>query len=118
MRNARHLHVCTPDNNDTEEPTEGGHLFEFLEPGCQKVFKSFCELEIHAEIGNHGNRPMSGSFYDRMRREWAEQMALQEAVAFEVQKKTADTPPSDLSQGCAHSKPRVSTRFTPKVMHI
>ena len=47
----------------------------------------------------------------------SKQMALQAAVAFAVQKKTADTPPSDLSQGCAHSKPRVSTRFTPKVMH-
>ena len=28
---------------------------------------------------------------------------------------TADTPPSDLSQGCALSKPLVSTRFTPEV---
>ena len=124
MRNARHLHVCTPENNDTEEPTEEGHLFECLEPGCQKVFKNFCELEIHAEIGNHGNRPMSESFYDRMRREWAERFSTVDTVqadgttsgrGIRISEETADTPPTDLSQGCALSKPRVSTSFTPKV---
>ena len=62
MRNARHLHVSTPEINDTEEPSEEGQLFECPEPGCQEVFKNFCELEIHAEIGNHGNGPMSESF--------------------------------------------------------
>ena len=95
MRNARHLHVSTPEIYDTEEPTEEGHLFECPEPGCQKAFKSFCELEVHVEIGNHGNTPMSESFYDRMRREWAKrfstvdlvQMVVQAAVAFAAQKK-------------------------------
>ena len=58
MRNARHLNVSTPEINDTEEPSEEGHLFECPEPGCQEVFKSFCELEIHAEIGNDGSRPV------------------------------------------------------------
>ena len=62
MRNAHRLHVSTPEINDTEEPNEEGQLFECSEPGCQKVFKSFFELEVHAEIGNHGNRPMSESF--------------------------------------------------------
>ena len=69
MRNARYLHVSTLEINDAEEPTEEGQLFECPEPGCLKVFKSFCEIEIHAEIGNHGNRPIFESFYDSMRRE-------------------------------------------------
>ena len=124
MRNTRHLHVCTPENNDMEEPTEKGHLFECPELECQQVFKIFCELEIHAEIGNHGNRPMSESFYDRMRREWAEHFSTGDTVqadgtrsgcGIRSSEETADTPPSDLSQGCALSKPRASTRFTPKV---
>ena len=71
MRNARHLHVSTPEINDAEEPTEEGQLLECPEPGCQKVFKSFCEIEIHAEIGNHGNRPISKS----TRREWAKRFS-------------------------------------------
>ena len=124
MRNARHLNVSTPEINDTEDPSEEGHLFECPEPGCQEVFKSFCELEIHAEIGNHGNRPLSESFYDRMRREWAERFSTVNPVqadgstsvsGIHSSKEPTDTPPSDLSQGWALSKARVSTRFTPKV---
>ena len=124
MRNARHLHVSTPEINVTEDSTEETHLFECPEPGCQKVFKNFCELEIHAEIGNHGNRPMSESFYDRIRREWAKRFSTVNPVHAEgstsgssirSSEETADTPPSDLSQGWALSKPRVSTRFSPKV---
>ena len=124
MRNARHLNVSSPEINDTEDPSEEGHLFECPEPGCQEVFKSFCELEIHAEIGNHGNRPVSESFYDRMRREWAERFSTVDPVhadgstsgsVIRSSEETTDTPPSDLSQGWALSKPRVSTRFTPKV---
>ena len=124
MRNARHLHVSTPEIYDTEEPTEEGHLFECPEPGCQKAFKSFCELEVHVEIGNHGNRPMSESFYDRMRREWAKRFSTVDPVqadgstsgsGISSSEETANTPPSDLSQGWALSKPRVSTRFSPKV---
>ena len=124
MRNARHLNVSTPEINHTEEPSEEGLVFESPEPGCQEFFKSFCELEIHAEIGNHGNRPVSESLYDRMRREWAERFSTVDPVqadrntsgsGIHSSKETADTPPSDLSQGLALSKPRVSTRFTPKV---
>ena len=122
MRNARHLHVSTSEITDTEEANEEGHLFECPEPGCQEVFKNFCELEIHTE--NHGKRPMSESFYDRMRREWAERFSTVDQVqadgstsgsGIHSSEETADTPPSDLSQGWALSKPRVSTRFTPKV---
>ena len=72
MRNTRRLSFSTPESNDMEKPSEDGRLFECPEPGYQRVFQSFCELEIRAEIGNHGNRPLSESFYDRMRREWAE----------------------------------------------
>ena len=124
MRNARHLHVSTPEINDMEEANEEGHLFECPEPGCQEVFKNFCELEIRAEIGNHKNRPMSESFYDRTSREWAERFSTVDQVqadgstsgsGIRSSEETADTPPSDLSQGWALSKPRVSTRFTPKV---
>ena len=119
MRNARHLHVSTPEINDTEEVNEEGHLFECPEPGCQEVFKNFCELEIHAEIENHGNRPVSESFYDRIRREWAERFSTVDQVQADISTsgsgirssdETADTPPSHLSQGWALSKP-----FTPKV---
>ena len=124
MRNARHLHVSTPEINVTEDSTEESHLFECPEPGCHKVFKNFCELEIHAEIGNHGNRPMSESFYDRVRREWAKRFSTINPVQPEgstsgsgirSSEEAADTPPSDLSQGWALSKPRVSTRFSLKV---
>ena len=124
MRNVRHLNVSTSEIIDTEEPSEEGLLFECPEPGCQEFFKSLCELEIHAEIGNHGNRPVSESFYDRMRREWAERFSTVDPVqadrntsgsGIHSSEETADTPPSDLSQGWALSKPRVSTRFTPKV---
>ena len=124
MRNARHLHVSTPEIDDTEEPTEEGQLFECPEPGCQKVFKSFCELEIHTEIGNHGNRPMSESFYDPMRKEWAKRFSTIDPMqadgstsgsSIRSSEETTDTPPSDLSQGWALSKPRVSTRFSQKV---
>ena len=124
MRNARHLNVSTPGINDTEELSEEGHLFECPEPGCQEVFKSFYELKIRAEIGNHRNRPVSESFYDRTRREWAERFSTVDPVQADgstsgsgvrSSEETADTPPSDLSQGWALSKPRVSTRFTPKV---
>ena len=80
MRNTRRLRFSTPESNDKEEPTEEGRLFECPEPGCQRAFQSFCELEIHAEIGNHGNRPMSESFYDRMRREWAERFSTVDPV--------------------------------------
>ena len=124
MRNARHLNVSTPEINDMEDPSEEGHLFECPEPGCQEVFKRFCELEIHGEIGNHGNRPVSESFYDRMRREWAERFSTVDPVhadgstsgsGIRSSEETTDTPPSDLSQGWALSKPQVSRRFTPKV---
>ena len=37
IRNARHLHVSTPEINDTEEANEEGHLFECPEPGCQWI---------------------------------------------------------------------------------
>ena len=124
MRNALHLHVSTPEINDTEEPSEEGHLFECPEPGCQEVFKSFFDFKMHAEIGNHGNRPMSESFYDRTRREWTERFSTVDPVqadgsasgsGIRRSDETADTPPSDLGQAWALSKPRVSTRFTPKV---
>ena len=110
--------------NDAEEPTEEGQLFECPEHGCQKVFKSFCEIEMHAEIGNHGNRPISESIYDRMRREWAKRSSTIDPVQADgstsgsgicSSEETTDTPPSDLSQGWALTKPRVSTRFSPKV---
>ena len=74
--------------------------------------------------GNHGNSPVSESFYDRMRREWAERFSTVDPVqaddstscsGIRSSEETSDTPPSDLSQGWALSKPRVSTRFTPKV---
>ena len=123
MRNTRRLHFSTPESNDKEEPTEEGRLFECPEPGCQRAFQSFCELEIHAEIGNHGNRPMSESFYDRMRREWAERFSTVDPVqadgssvgSLRNSEETADASPSDLSQGWALSKPRIATRFTPNV---
>ena len=66
------MNVSTPEINDTEEPNEERLLFECPEAGCQEVVKSFCELEIHAEIGNHGIRPVSESPYDRMRRQWSQ----------------------------------------------
>ena len=62
MRNARHLHVSTPELNDTEEPAEECQLFECPKPG------------------NHGNRPMSESFYDRVRREWAKRFSTIDPV--------------------------------------
>ena len=92
MRNARHLHVSTPEINNTEEPTEEGQLFECPEPG------------------NHGNRPMSESFYDRMRREWAKRFSTIDPVqadgntsgsGIRSSDETTDTLPSDLSQGWA-----------------
>ena len=67
---------------------------------------------------------MSESFYDRIRREWAKRFSTVNPVHAEgstsgssirSSEETADTPPSDLSQGWALSKPRVSTRFSPKV---
>ena len=100
------------------------NLFECPEPGRQKVFKSFCELEIHAEIGNHGNRPMFESFCDQTRREWAKCFSTIDPVqadgstsgsGIRSSEETTGTPPSDLSQGWALSKPRVSTRFSQKV---
>lgn len=123
MRNARHLNLKTSANNDTEEPTEESQLFECSEPGCQRLFNSFRELEIHVEIGNHGNRPMSESSYDHMRREWAARFSTVDPVQADCSsgssvrssEKATDVPPSDLRQGWALSKPRVSARFTSKV---
>ena len=67
---------------------------------------------------------MSESFYDRMRREWAKRFSTIDPVqadgstsgsGIRSSEETTDTPPSDLSQGWALSKPRVSTRFSQKV---
>ena len=114
MKNARHLNIKNPEYNDSEEPTEESELFECIEPGCQRLFKSFRELEIHAEIGNLGNRPMSESIYDHMRREWAERFSTVDPVeadgfsgsSIRSSEKATDGPPSDLSQVWALSKPR------------
>ena len=117
MRNARHVNVSIPEINGTEKPSEEGLLFKCPEPGRHEVFKSFCELEIHAEIRNHGSRPVSESFYNRMRREWAERFSTVGPVqadrntsgsGIRSSEETADTPPLDLSQEWAPSKPRCS----------
>ena len=79
---------------------------------------------LKSEIGNHGNRPVSKSLYGHIKREWAQRFSTVDPVqadsstsgsGIRSSEETADTPPSDLSQGWALSKPRVSTRFTPKV---
>jgi len=104
-----------------------GHLFECPEPGCQKAFKSFCEPEIHAEIGNHGNTPMSESFYDRMRREWAKRFSIVDPVqadgstsgsGIRSSEETANTPPSDLSQGWAFQSLVFQRVLVQRLRHI
>ncbi|KAL9961193.1 hypothetical protein ACROYT_G030093 [Oculina patagonica] len=118
-KEARQLDIKNPERMDTEESTEEGQLFECSEPGCEKLFKSFCELEIHAEIGSHGNKPMTESCYDRIRREWAERFSTVDPVhsdgstssrSSNPEKTTIDAPPSDLSQGWALSKPPSARR--------
>ncbi|XP_078352890.1 uncharacterized protein LOC144637689 [Oculina patagonica] len=124
LKEARQLNIKNPERIDTEESTEEGQLFECSEPGCEKLFKSFRELEIHAEIGSHGNKPMTESCYDRIRRDWAERFSTVDPVhsdgstssrSSNPEKTTIDAPPSDLSQGWALSKPRAANRFSPKV---
>ena len=81
-------------------------------------------LEIHAEIGNHGNRPVSESFYDRMRREWAERFSTVDPVQADrnssgngicSSEETADTLPSDLNQGWVLSQALCFNAFSSKV---
>ena len=123
MRNARHLNLNTNENNGADETTSVSQLFQCPEPGCEKKFKKFSELEMHIEIGKHENSPMSESSYDKMRREWAQRFATVDPVEGNTFKagsarcltESTDQTPSDLSQGWALPKPRVAIRFTTEV---
>ena len=61
-------------------PATNSELFQCPEPGCQRMFKRFRDLEIHIEIGSHGNKPVRESMYNKMRREWAKQFSSVDAV--------------------------------------
>ena len=71
ITSARQMNVKKSDSAISGDSTDECQLFECPEPGCQRILKSFRELEIHIEIGDHGKKPMNESIYDRLRREWA-----------------------------------------------
>ena len=50
---------------------ESEGLFECSEPGCNYVFNSLDQLELHLEIGTHSRFINNESVYDTLRREWA-----------------------------------------------
>ena len=101
--------------------TEEEHgLFECSEPGCNYVFNSFDELELHREIGTHSRFINNESVYDTLRREWAKKFTTIDNTSstqpFQPSAESLKTGVTDLQMGWALSKPKTgSVRFSDKI---
>lgn len=98
------------------------YLFECKEPGCNFVFESLEQVELHMEVGEHSRFVNKESVYDTLRREWAAKFTTinEDSITGEISRQstaTISTPKSaNLSMGWALAKPRTGwVRFSPKV---
>ena len=96
-------------------------LFECTEQGCNYVCKTFDQLELHLDIGEHSRFVNNESVYDVIRREWSKKFKTIDVNTFEqsehstVRGKTGAT---DLHKGWALSRPKTgSKRFSANVRH-
>ena len=118
-KEGRKLKLNTNEPNDSI--TEEEHrLFECSEPGCNYVFNSFDELELHREIGTHSRFINNESVYDTLRREWAKKFTTIDNTSstqpFQPSAESLKTGITDLQMGWALSKPKTgSVRFSDKI---
>jgi len=114
----RFSRYCKSIFSEREPTAEMDAQFECSEPGCRKVFKTFSELELHLDVGDHDNRKSSETTYDKLRRQWAKKFAtIDQPVSNPVvgdrpdEQQPASEPPN-LDFGWALQKSRGgSTRF-------
>ncbi|CAB4021822.1 Transposon Tf2-6 poly, partial [Paramuricea clavata] len=105
-------------NDSMTEEVQG--LFECNEPGCNYVFNSFDQLELHREIGTHSRFIKNESVFDTLRREWAKKFTTIEdnssTQSVQPSSKSLKNGKTDLQMGWALSKPKTgSIRFSDKI---
>jgi len=108
-------------HEENDENEEEAHLFLCPEAGCTDTFDSFSELELHIDVGVHEIPDAKVSFYDTIRRDWAEKFSsvdvshvstVQVPMSSAVRQGTS----SHLSTGWALAKPKTGgVRFSKKV---
>ncbi|KAK3728256.1 hypothetical protein QZH41_006730 [Actinostola sp. cb2023] len=92
---------------ENDENEEEAHLFLCPEAGCTDTFDSFSELELHIDVGVHEIPDAKVSFYDTIRKDWAEKISSVDIL------KQALTPEGGSSEGLASSSTVVTNVVTP-----
>ena len=109
----------TLKKESTVDGAESEGLFECLEPGCNCVFKSFEDLELHIDVGQHSRFVNNESIYDVLRREWANNFKTLTSKNVQASYKQSGiivSTISPLEMGWALSQPKTgSVRFSDKV---
>lgn len=124
------LYSPSKPNQDCQNKEEDG-LFSCSEPGCQKVFRTFADLENHLDVGDHTRETPTPNHnvYDKLRREWAMHFLTVSKRQVAPASSHGETTSSQevcgdpgrsrdekLDEGWALHKPRTgAARFTPKV---
>jgi hypothetical protein len=100
--------------NRIEEGNEVS-LFECSVPGCVEAFKTFAELELHLDVGEHTKI----SQYDKIRIDWATKFSSIDSSSVKTAGKVASEAGNAesplLDNGWALSKARSNVRFSEKV---
>ena len=103
---------------DAKDGPQSEGLFDCPEPGCNHVFQSFEELELHVDVGEHSRFINNESVYDVLRREWANSFRTLSSTKVHPSKLSSSVQgqTSPLEMGWALSQPKTgSTRFSDSV---
>ena len=113
-----------PENSDDNGDLELD-IFECKEPGCEKSFQNYSELESHLDIGDHSVKDeQKETLYDKLRRDWVERFTTAVSITEDeacpttnVANELESSSPNNAVQiGWALSKPRGgSSRFPDNV---
>ena len=105
---------------------EDNELFVCPEQDCDSVFDLFLQLELHIEIGVHERRRQNETYYDTLKRDWAEKFAS--IYSYKTREENQNTSRNrednltrttssflPLKMGWALAKPRSTARFSENV---
>ena len=110
--------VNSKNQNDNASENGSDDLFDCPEQGCNCVFSSFDELEIHLDVGKHQRFINNEGVYDTLKREWAKNFTTVSENSIPEAQKNSTTLQGQcrLEMGWALSKARSgSTRFPTNV---
>ena len=112
------------EEEETAEDEESS-IVECTVPGCEKVFKSFENLEIHLSAGNHTNTLVKETLYDSLRKECAVKFQTIDVICKGKQSDSSEVfatltshpTAAENKMGWALSKPSASSRFNMNVQN-